>query len=175
MPLNALSSLPCLPLPAPPRSDPWQTNNKALHHIKTHRFLNQNPPYPPYLPYPQTNNHLLPQNKGWSPSSYHHLPQTTHIQLLQPRNGTPFAVGLIQPMATDSSIKTHNSQTLILLKLPKNPKSKNSHHKPNFRVLAFANPNEFDGFSWLSLTRLVWRGSEWLWLKLSESGKKEIG
>ena len=95
------------PLLVPPRSDPQQTNSKALHRIKTHRFLNQNPPNPPYPPYPQTNGHLLPQNRDRSLSSNRHLPQTTHIQLLQPRNGTPFAVSLIQPMSIDSSIKTH--------------------------------------------------------------------
>ena len=70
---------------------------------------------------------------------------------------------------------THNSQTLILLKLPKNPRSKNSNHRPNFRVLASANPNGSDGFSWLSLTWPVRRGSERLWLKLDELGKKETG
>ena len=79
------------------------------------------------------------------------------------------------PLLFSSASLTHNSQTLILHKLPKNPRSKNSHHRPNFHVLASANPNGFDGFSWLSLTRLVRRGLEWLWLKLSESGKKETG
>ena len=111
MPLDALTSLPCLPLPAPPQSDPWQTNNKALHHIKTHRFLNQNPPMELTVPYKPN------------------------------------------PLLFSSAPLTHNSQTLILLKLPKNPKSKNSQHRPNFCVLASANPNGSDGFSWLSLTQ----------------------
>ncbi|KAL0004827.1 hypothetical protein SO802_012388 [Lithocarpus litseifolius] len=79
------------------------------------------------------------------------------------------------PLLFSSTPLTHNTQTFILLKLPKNPRSKNSHHRPNFRVLAFANPNGFDGFSWLSLTRSVRRGLEWLWAKLGESGKKETG
>ncbi|KAK9991410.1 hypothetical protein SO802_026395 [Lithocarpus litseifolius] len=124
----------------------------------------------------------------------HHLPQTTHIQLLQPKNGAPFAVGLIHhrflnqnppteltvlykpnPLLFSSTPLTHNTQTLILLKLPKNPRSKNSHHRPNFRVLAFANPNGSDGFSLLSLTRSVRCGLEQLWSKLGESRKKETG
>ena len=43
---NALPSLSCLPLlPAPLRSDQRQTNSKASH-LKTQRFLNENPPYP---------------------------------------------------------------------------------------------------------------------------------
>ncbi|KAF3946426.1 hypothetical protein CMV_027302 [Castanea mollissima] len=46
---------------------------------------------------------------------------------------------------------------------------------PNFRVLAFANPNGSDGFSWLRLTQSVRRGSEQLWSKLGESAKKETG
>ena len=57
------------------------------------------------------------------------------------------------PLLFSSAPLTHNSQTLILLKLPKNPRSKNSQHRPNFCVLASANPNGSDGFSWLSLTR----------------------
>ena len=79
------------------------------------------------------------------------------------------------PLLFSSAPLTHNSQTLILLKLPKNPRSKNSHHRPNFRVLASANPNGSDGFSWLSLTRSVRYGSDRLWSKLGESGKKETG
>ena len=107
MPPATLPSLPCLPLPAPPRSNARQTNNKALHHIKTHKFLNQNPPYPSYPPYAQTNSHLLPQNRGRSPSSDHPF-ATNHphpTSITQKR--APFAVGLIQLMATNSSIKTH--------------------------------------------------------------------
>ncbi|XP_075645953.1 ATP-dependent zinc metalloprotease FTSH 12, chloroplastic [Castanea sativa] len=79
------------------------------------------------------------------------------------------------PLLFSSAPLTHNSQTLILLKLPKNPRSKNSHHRPNFRVLASANPNGSDGFSWLRLTQSVRRGSERLWSKLGESVKKETG
>ena len=36
-----------------------------------------------------------------------HKPPTSN--LYNPENGTPFAVGLIQPMATDSLIKTHHT------------------------------------------------------------------
>ena len=79
------------------------------------------------------------------------------------------------PLLFSSAPLTPNSQTLILLKLPKNPRSKNSHHRPNFRVLASANPNGSDGFSWLRLTHSVRRGSERLWSKLGESVKKETG
>ncbi|KAM4080482.1 hypothetical protein ACJW30_11G019700 [Castanea mollissima] len=79
------------------------------------------------------------------------------------------------PLLFSSAPLTHNSQTLILFKLPKNPRSKKSHHRPNFRVLASANPNGSDGFSWLRLTQSVRRGSERLWSKLGESVKKETG
>ena len=79
------------------------------------------------------------------------------------------------PLLFSSAPLTHNSQTLILFKLPKNPRSKNSHHRPNFRVLASASPNGSDGFSWLRLTQSVRRGSERLWSKLGESVKKETG
>ncbi|KAF3961098.1 hypothetical protein CMV_014251 [Castanea mollissima] len=79
------------------------------------------------------------------------------------------------PLLVSSAPLTHNSQALILFKLPKNPRSKNSHHRPNFRVLASANPNGSDGFSWLRLTQSVRRGSERLWSKLGESVKKETG
>ena len=153
----------------------WQTNNKALHHIKTHRFLNQNPPYPPYPPYAQTNSHLLPQNRGRSSSSDHpfatnHPQPTSTTQKRRPichgshpahghrflNQNPPMKLTVPykpNPLLFSLAPVTHNSQTLILLKLPKNPRSKNSHHKPNFRVLASANPNGSDGFSWLSLTR----------------------
>ncbi|KAM3684126.1 hypothetical protein ACB098_11G020700 [Castanea mollissima] len=79
------------------------------------------------------------------------------------------------PLLVSSASLTQNSQALILFKLPKNPRSKNSHHRPNFRVLASANPNGSDGFSWLRLTQSVRRGSERLWSKLGESVKKETG
>ena len=36
-------------------------------------------------------------------------PPTTHIQPLQPKNSTPFAVNLMKPMATESSIKTQHT------------------------------------------------------------------
>ena len=49
-----------------------------------------NPPYPPCPPYPQTHKHK---------TEVELLPHTTHMQPLQPRNGAPFAVGLIRPMA----------------------------------------------------------------------------
>ncbi|KAK7842342.1 hypothetical protein CFP56_014094 [Quercus suber] len=59
------------------------------------------------------------------------------------------------PLLFSSTPLTHNSQTLILLKFLKNPRSKNSHHRLNFRALTSANPNGSDGFSWLSLTQSV--------------------
>ncbi|KAK7833844.1 atp-dependent zinc metalloprotease ftsh 12 [Quercus suber] len=95
-------------------------------------------------------------------------------------------------MAKDSSIKTHQwslqshtnqihfyflqLHSHITLKLSfKNPRSKNSHHRPNFHVLASANPNGSNGFSWLSLTRSVRLSSEWLWSKLGKSRKRKLG
>ena len=64
MPLDALPYLPCLPLPAPPRSDPQQTNNKALHHtanqqqsIASHKDpqIPQSKPTIPPIPTIRTN------------------------------------------------------------------------------------------------------------------------
>ena len=58
------------------------TANQASHRI-----------YRPTIPINRSLD-LLPQTIN--------LPQTTHIQPLQPRNGPPFVVGLIKPMATDN-------------------------------------------------------------------------
>ena len=73
------------------------TANQASHRI-----------YRPTIP---TNRSLdlLPQTIN--------LPQTTHIQPLQPRNGPPFVVGLIKPMATDNPPypQTHEHQIEVEL------------------------------------------------------------
>ena len=44
---------------------------RGSHPSHGHRFLNQNLSYPPCPPYPQTHKHLIPHNRGRSPSSGH--------------------------------------------------------------------------------------------------------
>ena len=60
------------------------------------------------------------------------------------------------------------------LSLPKR-RPKISRQRPVFRVLAAANPNGSDGFSWQSLSRSLKQGSVRFWSSLSESVKKETG
>ncbi|XP_059443168.1 ATP-dependent zinc metalloprotease FTSH 12, chloroplastic isoform X1 [Corylus avellana] len=79
------------------------------------------------------------------------------------------------PLLFCSAPLTQTSQSPILFKLPTKHRLKISRQRPIFRVLASANPNGSDGFSWLSLSRSVRRGSERFWSKLGESVKKEIG
>ncbi|GMN53747.1 hypothetical protein TIFTF001_022881 [Ficus carica] len=60
------------------------------------------------------------------------------------------------------------------LSLPKR-RPKICRQRPVFRVLAAANPNGSDGFSWQSLSRSLKQGSVRFWSSLSESVKKETG
>ena len=89
----AISSLPSFTSSSLIRPTANQPQSIASH-LKTHHT--HKPTYIFFL-----GIDLLPQTTN--------LIQTTHIQPLQPRNGDPFAMGLIKPMATDSSIKTHHS------------------------------------------------------------------
>lgn len=59
--------------------------------------------------------------------------------------------------------------------MPTKHRPKISRKNPNFRVNASANPNGSDGFSWVSLTRSIRRGSEQFWSNFGESVKKETG
>ncbi|GLT61232.1 hypothetical protein SLA2020_339540 [Shorea laevis] len=72
------------------------------------------------------------------------------------------------PLLFCSAPLTQTSQSPILFKLPTKHRLKISRQRPTFRVLASANPNGSDGFSWLSLTRSVRRGSERFWSKLGQ-------
>ena len=101
--------------------------------------------------------HKPPTSNFDNPETAPHLPWVSsspwpQVPQSKPTNGA-YSPIQTKPTFIFFSSTTHNSQTLILLKLPKNPRSKNSHHRPNFRVLASANLNGSDGFSWLSLTR----------------------
>lgn len=79
------------------------------------------------------------------------------------------------PLLLSSPPLTQNSQSPILFKLPRSHRLKKSSQRPILRVLASADPNGSDSFSWQSLTRSVRRGSERFWSKLSETVGKETG
>ncbi|KAL6201832.1 hypothetical protein ACLB2K_025544 [Fragaria x ananassa] len=71
--------------------------------------------------------------------------------------------------STQLTPKTH------LFKLPTTQRPKLSRKNSIFRVRASANPNGSDGFSWVSLTRSIRRGSEQFWSSFGDSLKKETG
>nr|XP_017190226.1 ATP-dependent zinc metalloprotease FTSH 12, chloroplastic-like isoform X2 [Malus domestica] len=63
---------------------------------------------------------------------------------------------------------SHTSPRPLLFNLPTKHRPKISRQRPVFRVMASANSNRSDGFSWLSLTRSIRRGSERFWLDFGE-------
>lgn len=79
------------------------------------------------------------------------------------------------PLLFSSAPLAKNAPTSILFKLPRKQRPKISRHKPVFRVLASANSNGSDGFSWSSLARSVQQGSVRFWSKFGESMKKDTG
>lgn len=79
------------------------------------------------------------------------------------------------PLLFSSAPLTRNAPTRILFKLPTKRRPQLSRHKPAFRVLASANQNGSDGFSWSSLARSVQQGSVRFWSKFGESLKKDTG
>lgn len=79
------------------------------------------------------------------------------------------------PLLFSSASLTKNAPTHIFFKLPTKQRPKLSGHKPVFRVLASANQNGSDGFSWSSLARSVQQGSVRFWSKFGESVKKDTG
>ncbi|PON74433.1 AAA-type ATPase [Parasponia andersonii] len=79
------------------------------------------------------------------------------------------------PLLFSSAPLTQTIPNPILFKLPSNYRPRISRHKPGFRVLAAANSNGSNGFSWLSLSRALQQGSARFWSNLGESVKKETG
>ncbi|KAK9937407.1 hypothetical protein M0R45_014201 [Rubus argutus] len=81
------------------------------------------------------------------------------------------------PLLCSSTPLTQLSPKAVLynFNLPTKHRPKISRKNPNFRVKASANPNGSDGFSWVSLTRSIRRGSEQFWSNFGESVKKETG
>ncbi|KAJ7948980.1 ATP-dependent zinc metalloprotease FTSH 12, chloroplastic [Quillaja saponaria] len=79
------------------------------------------------------------------------------------------------PLLVSSSSLTSTSQKSTCFRITPMCKPKISGKKRIFRVLASANSNEGDGFSWLNLNRSLQRGSEQFWLKFGESVKEETG
>ncbi|KAL6198827.1 hypothetical protein ACLB2K_028615 [Fragaria x ananassa] len=73
------------------------------------------------------------------------------------------------------SSSTQLTPKTLLFKLPKTQRPKLSRKNSIFRVRASANPNGSDGFSWVSLTRSIRRGSEQFWSSFGDSLKKETG
>ncbi|KAF4347100.1 hypothetical protein G4B88_025143 [Cannabis sativa] len=63
----------------------------------------------------------------------------------------------------------------ILFNLPLNQRHKLSRHKLGFRVLAQANSNGSNGFSWSTLSRSLQQGSARFWSNFGEAVKKETG
>ncbi|KAL6206120.1 hypothetical protein ACLB2K_023369 [Fragaria x ananassa] len=73
------------------------------------------------------------------------------------------------------SSSTQFTPKTLLFKLPTTQRPKLSRKNSFFRVRASANPNGSDGFSWVSLTRSIRRGSEQFWSSFGDSLKKETG
>ncbi|KAL6196806.1 hypothetical protein ACLB2K_032419 [Fragaria x ananassa] len=73
------------------------------------------------------------------------------------------------------SSSTQFTPKTLLFKLPTTQRPKLSRKNSIFRVKASANPNGSDGFSWVSLTRSIRRGSEQFWSSFGDSLKKETG
>lgn len=79
------------------------------------------------------------------------------------------------PLLFSSVPLTQTVPNPILFKLPSKHRPKISRHKAGFRVLAAANSNGSNGFSWLSLSRSLQQGSARFWSNFGESLKKETG
>lgn len=79
------------------------------------------------------------------------------------------------PLLFSSAPLAKDAHTSILFKLPRKQRPKVSPHKPVFRVLASANANGSDGFSWSSLARSVQQGTVRFWSNFGESLKKDTG
>ncbi|XP_050107174.1 ATP-dependent zinc metalloprotease FTSH 12, chloroplastic-like isoform X2 [Malus sylvestris] len=63
---------------------------------------------------------------------------------------------------------SHTSPRPLLFNLPTKHRPKISRQRPVFRVMASASSNGSDGFSWLSLSRSIRRGSERFWFDFGE-------
>ncbi|XP_034211075.1 ATP-dependent zinc metalloprotease FTSH 12, chloroplastic isoform X4 [Prunus dulcis] len=79
------------------------------------------------------------------------------------------------PLLFSSTQLTQPSARPVLFNLPTKHRPKISPKKPTFRVMGSANSNGSDGFSWVSLTQSIRRGSERFWSNFGESVKKETG